>query len=323
MFRIHSPIVAKSTAALTALSTAADPKREENHAKVKETLFRMLTILYKRHEGEETSSRAIQLVNDISKSDFIPVSLAAFATLPLEQRKHFTLIFTASIAMHVGAAFPVAQCVAAHPEWIDQLLGLYAFPELAVSAGEMLRICTQHEALAQILRSPERLDELCRHFTESHFAVAADSFATFRVLMLSAPGAEAYIERNHETIVDYLNGTLREAWYTPCRQTLKLIGEMIMAFEDFQDRYLSNEQNLIIVMKLMVSTYRNLAMEAFHVFKLFVACQNKPETIVKILRTNRQKLVPYLRTLLDGVDDEQIEDEKNLLINILSGLGTR
>jgi calcium binding protein 39 len=259
-------------------------------------------------------------VTDISKSDFIPLAFDALRSLPIEQRKQFTNIFTGSIALQVGTSSPVAAWVQAHPDWIDRLLGFYDTADLAVYAGEMLRICIKHEALARLLQAPARLDRLVSHFTESHFDVSADSFATFRELIFNAPHARVYLRDNYRSVVDRLHATLTEGTYTPSRQTLKLIGEMIMSFDDFQDAYLTDEKNLIIVMKLMVSTYRNISMEAFHIFKLFVVREGKPEPILKILRKNYEKLVNFLGDLLDGIEDRELQDEKDVLVGILSAL---
>jgi calcium binding protein 39 len=321
LFRLKpSQIVVKATTAITAYAGNTDGKRDEHLARINKNFTRMTDILYKRKEGDETSSRAVQLATDISRADFIPIGFGALQILPVEQRKQFTNIFTGAIALPVNGGFPVAGWVAAHAEWLDQLLGFYDFPELAVCAGEMLRICTKHEPLAQLLQAPERLDRLFSHFTEAHFDVSADSFATFRELILNAPQADTFLRENRQAIVDRLHATLVETNYAPCRQTLKLLGEIIMTFDDFQDRYLTDERNLITMMKLMVSTYKNISMEAFHIFKLFVAKEDKPEPILKILRNNSEKLVQFLGNLLDGMEDREIQQEKDFLIGELSAL---
>jgi calcium binding protein 39 len=315
-----SQIVFKATSAITAFSTNTDGKSDDHLSTINKNFSRMTDILYKRKEGDETSSRAVQLVTDISKSDFIAIALDSLQLFPVEQRKQFTNIFTGAIALQVGSGFPVAVLVHSHPDWIDKILAFYDFPELAVCAGEMLRICTKHEPLARLLQAPERLDRLFGHFTEAHFDVSADSFATFRELVLSAPRADVYLQENRQAIVDRLHSTLVESNYAPCRQTLKLIGELISTFDDFQDSYLTDEKNLIIMMKLMVSAYKNISMEAFHIFKLFVAKEEKTEPILKILRNNSEKLVQFLTDLLDGIDDEDIQQDKEFLLSALGAL---
>jgi calcium binding protein 39 len=322
MFQMKpSRIVVKACEALSALAPSLpDPKRDELVATINKNFSRMTDILYKRKEGDEASSRAIQLVIDISKSELITSGFRTLPMLPVEQRKQFTNIFTGSIALQVGPNFPVAVWVQQHPDTLNSLLRFYAHPELAVCAGEMLRICTKYEPLARLMWAPDRLDLLFSHFSVPHFDVSADSFATFRELVLNAPHAEVFLQEHKQTIIDRLHETLVETNYAPCRQSLKLIGELIMAFPDFQETYLSDEKNLINVMKLMVSNYKNIAMEAFHIFKLFVVADAKTEPVVKILANNAQKLLGFIDDLLAGIDDGELQQEKGVLIAILEGL---
>lgn len=320
-----SKIVSKAIEALIEFNNTATPeaRREELVKVVNKNFSRMTDILYKKKEGDEASSRALQLVTEISHTDFLLRGLEALLALPVEQRKQFTIIFTGSIAHQTGAEYPIAIWVQRNPKALDILLGFYNHPELAVCAGEMLRLCARHEALARQLLSPERLDRLFSFFTVPHFDVSADSFATFRELILNAPQAEQYLRENRQAITDRLHATLVETNYAACRQSLKLIGEIIVAFKDYMDWYLSDENNLKIMMKLMVSTYRNISMEAFHVFKLFVAKEDKPEPIMKILRANAEKLIKFIHDLLDGIEDADLQREKEYLLMELGMLTTQ
>ena len=73
-------------------------------------------------------------------------------------------------------------------------------------------------------------------------------------------------------------------------------------------------------MKLMSSSYKNIQMEAFDVFKLFVARQDKPEPILKILRANATKLITFIHDLLDGAEDQEVQNEKDFLLTQLAML---
>lgn len=312
-----SKIVSKAIESLSAFNAIpiSEPKPEESIAKINKNFSRMTEILYKKKEGDEASSRALQLVNEIGHSNFLDLGLNALLALPVEQRKQFTIIFTGSIAHKVGNESPVVYWVQRNPRAIDTLLGFYDYPELAVCAGEMLRLCVRCEGLAKLLWSPERLDKLFGYFTVPHFDVSADSFATFRELVMSGDNAFAYLKENKTAVMERLHATLVETNYAACRQSLKLIGEMIGSYRElFLDSYLCDERNLIIMMKLMVSMYKNISMEAFHVFKCFFVLEEKPEPIVKILRANAAKLIKFIRDLLDGCEETELQREKNFLL---------
>jgi calcium binding protein 39 len=94
----------------------------------------------------------------------------------------------------------------------------------------------------------------------------------------------------------------------------------VISFQGFERRYLADEKNLIVMMKLMVSSYKNISMEAFHVFKHFFAPAEKPEPILKILRLNAEKLIGFIQDLLSGIDDEETQSEEDFLIAQLEAL---
>jgi len=313
-------IVKKAYDGLTGFSTADESKKSEFIAIINKNFGRMTEILYKKKEGEEASSRALQLVTEISHTDFIMLGLRTLIHLPVEQRKQFTIIFTGSIAHQTGSEYPIAIYVQRNPEALDILLHFYDHPELAVSAGEMLRLCAHHQSLAKQLLAQNRLDILFSYFAVPHFDVSADSFATFRELVLYSPQSEEFLSSNIKYIVDKLHSTLDPNNYAACRQTLKLIGEIIVQSASFQDSYLTEEKNLIQMMKLMASTYKNISMEAFHVFKLFVAKEEKPEPVIRILKANSQRLIDFIKDLLEGIEDSELQREKEFLIVELSGL---
>ncbi|KAI1730567.1 mo25-like domain-containing protein [Ditylenchus destructor] len=80
-------------------------------------------------------------------------------------------------------------------------------------------------------------------------------------------------------------------------------------------RYISNRENLKLMMDMLREKSRNIQFEAFHVFKVFVANPNKPKPIAEILLRNRERLVEFLTNFhTERTDDEQFNDEKAYLI---------
>ena len=87
-------------------------------------------------------------------------------------------------------------------------------------------------------------------------------------------------------------------------------------------RYVASRSNLILIMKLLRDTSPHITLDAFHVFKVFVANPNKPEDVVKILQDNKVKLCQYLSTLHQDreAQDVQFRDEKALIIATIEEL---
>ena len=79
--------------------------------------------------------------------------------------------------------------------------------------------------------------------------------------------------------------------------------------------YISNPENLKLMMNLLRDKSKNIQFEAFHVFKVFVANPNKTKAVLDLLIRNKEKLVTFLGTFhSDRQDDEQFTDEKAFLI---------
>ncbi|KAF2537725.1 hypothetical protein F2Q68_00020308 [Brassica cretica] len=85
---------------------------------------------------------------------------------------------------------------------------------------------------------------------------------------------------------------------------------------DLDDNSLGNK---LIPFELQESS-KSIQIEAFHVFKLFVANQNKPAEIVNILVTNRSKLLRLLADLRPDKEDERFEADKSHVLREISSL---
>ena len=78
--------------------------------------------------------------------------------------------------------------------------------------------------------------------------------------------------------------------------------------------YISDPENLKMIMILLRDKKKSLQFEAFHVFKVFVANPEKPESIEKILVRNKEKLILFLEHFQTDKDEEQFKEEKRFLL---------
>lgn len=312
-------IVSKAIEALETFHR--DPsKSDEMHKIIKKNFTRMTEILYKRKEGDEASQTALQLVSEISNTQFIKLGLDCMYQLPVEERKQFSNIFTGSITHKTANEYPIVRWILKNKEILDTLIDFYEYPELAICAGEMLRLCLKHDEIAKMFLNKENIVKLFSFFTVPHFDVSSDSFATFHELILKSPVAKEFLRDNSQLIIDELNKTLDDANYAACRQSLKLIGEMLSIHQDYKEKYLKDEHNLIIIMKLMSSSYHNISIESVDLFRLFVEDSNKPEPIVRIIATNISKLKDFINGLLETIEDQTTVAKLNDLLRQLSEL---
>lgn len=80
-------------------------------------------------------------------------------------------------------------------------------------------------------------------------------------------------------------------------------------------RYITSVEHLKTIMILLRDKSPSIQIEAFHVFKIFVANPNKGHAVHELLLRNQSKLLVFLSTFHDDKADEQFAEEKKFLIN--------
>merc|ERR1712023_302980 len=109
---------------------------------------------------------------------------------------------------------------------------------------------------------------------------------------------------------------LQSSNYVTRRQSLKLLGELLLDHANVKVmlQYVSQRENLCLMMNLMKDGSRSIQFEAFHVFKVFVVNPQKPAEITDILVGNKEKLLLFLRDFHSDKDDEQFQEEKKVIM---------
>ncbi|VTJ91284.1 Hypothetical predicted protein, partial [Marmota monax] len=78
-----------------------------------------------------------------------------------------------------------------------------------------------------------------------------------------------FLEQNYDTIFEDYEKLLQSENYVTKRQSLKLLGELILDRHNFaiMTKYISKPENLKLMMNLLRDKSPNIQFEAFHVFK--------------------------------------------------------
>ena len=112
--------------------------------------------------------------------------------------------------------------------------------------------------------------------------------------------------------------------YITRRLSLQLLSSILLTRSNYNImiQYVSSKSNLRTIMMLLRDKSAHITLEAFNVFKIFVANPNKPPEVTRILADNKVKLVKYLTGLHKDREefDEQFRDEKILVISTLEQL---
>ena len=141
---------------------------------------------------------------------------------------------------------------------------------------------------------------------------------------LVAQYKEIFVDRFNPKLLLSSTTNMSNDNYITRRVSLQLLTTILLTRANYNVmiQYISSRSNLRTIMMLLRDPSPHITLDAFHVFKIFVANPSKPPDITKVLMDNQVKLVKYLETLHSEREktDEQFRDEKALVIATLQGL---
>lgn len=310
-------------------SFAVLEKGDKKHSeKVLEDITKYLTVmkgmLYGTPEQDPQTELVASLSQEMYQSHLLQTFINQLHRVTFEDKKDIAHIFNNLLRRQIGKIYPTVDYLLNHTEIITKLLHGYEDPEIALHCGAMLRECCRYEALTKYILSTRDFFNFFVYVELSTFDIASDAFSTFRELLTKHKATSAaFLEANYTEFFSFYEKLLLSDNYVTRRQSLKLLGELLLYRSNFSvmARYISNPDNLKLMMNLFREKSSHIQFEAFHVFKVFVANPSKPKAISDILIRNRDKLIDFLTTFnSDRTDDEQFCDEKAYLIKQIKDL---
>lgn len=225
--------------------------------------------------------------------------------------------------------------------------------DVLLHCGSMYRSCFKHVSLyRELVATPERVARYVFPFLDQYallanFDVASDAMENLQCIMTAGSNNNSSSndpedERQQQVLADlcatFLTRDYVAIWddrfnpdllndqtnYMTKRLALQILSTVLLTRSNYaiMIRYVNSRSNLILVMKLLRDTSPHITLDAFHVFKVFVANPQKIPEVEKILRDNQQKLCTYLETLHQDreTSDPQFAEEKALIIATIRGL---
>ncbi|XP_021955185.1 protein Mo25 [Folsomia candida] len=310
--------------AVTALERG-DKKAEKAQEEVSKQLTNVKGILFGSADTEQqTEILVAQLSQELYNSNLLLLLINNLSKVEFEGKKDVAQIFNNILRRHIGARSPTVEYMCTKPEILFTLISGYEHQDIALNCGTMLRECARYEALAKIIVYSEDFYKFFNYVEVSTFDIASDAFSTFKELLTRHKLLSAeFLEANYDKVFNHYQQLLNSENYVTRRQSLKLLGELLLDRHNFtvMTRYISNPDNLKLMMNMLKEKSRNIQFEAFHVFKVFVANPNKPKPILDILLRNQEKLIEFLTKFHeDRSEDEQFNDEKAYLIKQIKEL---
>lgn len=199
---------------------------------------------------------------------------------------------------------------------IDILLSGYQVDDLALTYGAIARDCIRHQCVAKYVLESDHMNKFFAYLQNPSFEIASDAQATFRELLTRHKSTVSeFLSKNQDWFFQEYNSQLLESPnYITRRHAAKLLGDILQCSSNsaVRDKYVSSLNNLRVVMNLLRDSNRHIQFECFHVFKLFVGNQSKPQEIIRVLLANQSKLLQFFGEFyLDRVNDEQFEADKS------------
>nr|CAG4638490.1 EOG090X07E2 [Cyclestheria hislopi] len=289
-----------------------DKKLEKAQEDVSKNLVLIKNMLYGTADSEpQTDIVMAQLSQELYNSGLLVQLIQNLARIDFEGKKDVAQIFNNILRRQIGTRSPTVEYICTKPDLLFTLVRGYEHQEIALNCGTMLRECARYEALAKILLYSDDFYNFFKYVEVSTFDIASDAFSTFKELLTKHKILCAeFLEANYDKVFAHYQGLLNSENYVTRRQSLKLLGELLLDRHNFtvMTRYISNPDNLKLMMNMLKEKSRNIQFEAFHVFKVFVANPNKPKPILDILLRNQEKLVDFLTKFhTDRSEEEQFK----------------
>lgn len=299
-------------------------KAEKALEDISKQLSAMKTIVHGSGDQGPLTEQVAQLAQESYSNDLFQALLAHLHRLDFESKKDVVLIFNNILRRQIGSRSPTVEYINDRKAILFKLVDNYEVHEVALNCGSMLRECIRYELLARNILFDEIFYKFFEYVEMSTFDIASDAFTTFKELLTRHKIMCAeFLEKNYDKFFLKYGKLLESENYVTKRQSLKLLGELLLDRHNFtvMTRYISNPENLKLMMNMLRDKSRNIQFEAFHVFKVFVANPNKSPPILDILMKNKDKLVEFLTSFHnDRTEDEQFNDEKTYLIKQIKEL---
>jgi len=303
---------------------------ESGAGEAQQNIMDDMTRLRACGEGEENGPSTSDVERTLLDNGTLLLLVTFLPRFTFEARKEVCKLFETLLSRNDALTARIVEHINQTPAIIDGLFQGYT-SNAAVISGTILRACIKHKPLAiQILRT-EGFWSLFVHMKNNNFDVASDAATTFKELLVKDETKKMtaeFLGDNYDRFCNeysvLLSSKAPEAYFAR-RQLLKLLGEMLLDRTNFNvmKRYIQSAEHLKLMMTLFKDQSDHIKLEAFNVFKVFVANPEKAPAVLDILQRNRDRLIQYFEAFKAGsLEDEQFREEKQLVIEEIRKIQT-
>ncbi|XP_021910333.1 putative MO25-like protein At5g47540 [Carica papaya] len=299
-------------------------RREEKMGELSDLILEIRTVLYGNGQSEPSSEACAQLTQEFFRDDTFRLLIFCLPKLDMGARQDAAHVVANLQRQRVNSRSIASEYLENNLDLMDILLPGYENADIALTYGTISRECIRHQSVAQYLLNPELVKKFFSYIQSPNFDTASDAQATFKELLTRHKSTVAeFLSTNYDWFFpEYNSELLQSSSYITRRHAVQLLGKMLLDRTNsaVMVRYVSSLDNMRILMNLLRDSNKTIQLEAFHVFKLFVANQNKPPEIINVLVTNRSKILRFLGDFKIDKEDEQFEADKSVLIKEIATL---
>ncbi|CEP22098.1 HYM1 [Cyberlindnera jadinii] len=302
---------------------ASDRKKVQDEAA--RLLTQMRLVLHGDEDMEPQPDLIAQLAHDIYQTDLLYYLILNLHYLEFDSRKDVSTLFSTLLRRQIGNRSPTVDYLLGKPKIITALIKGPEVPESCLITGAILRDCIKFEALTKMVLQDPAVWKLFDFSSKGTFENMTDSFQTLSdLLSVHKKLAAEWLVNNNDHFTLQINKLISSNNYVTKRQSIKLLSNLILTRQNsqFMNQYVNSAQNLKLVMILLSDKSKNIQLESFNVFKVFVANPKKSKTVLDILIKNRDKLIIFFDNFnfAERKDDPQFKEEKEFVVQQITDL---
>lgn len=304
-------------------SDVKDYKRQEKVRELTRLIYEMKIVLYGDDNSEPATEPCAKLTLEFFKEDILRPLIFYLPQLEPGVRQDVTHVVANLLRQHVHGRYVSDEYLENNLDILDTLIPGYEDPEAAISYGTILRDCIRHQVAAKYVLESDHMKTFFNYQHDPNFDIASDAASTFKELLTRHKSTVAeYLNNNYDWFFEEYNKLLESHNYITRRNAIQLLGAMLLDRSNtaVMVRYVSSLDNMRILMNLLRDSNKQIQLQAFHVFKLFPANQNKPQDIINVLVANRSKLLRFFNEFTFDKVDEQFEADKAQVIKEIESL---
>lgn len=282
-------------------------------------------ILHGDEDNDPQPDSIAQLAQEVYQTDLLLNLIVNLSHLEFDSRKDVSTLFSTLLRRQIGNRSPTVDYLLSKPKIISLLMKGPEVPNITLITGGILRDCIKFERLAAVMLDDPTFWKYFDFSQKGTFENMTDSFQTLSDLLLTHKKLSArWLKKNSANFIKHINSHISSSNYVTKRQSIKFLSQILLdkPFRDFMLLYVESPENLKLIMILLSDKSKNLQMDSFNVFKIFVANPTKSKPVLDILIKNRDKLLVFLENFNppDRKDDKVFKEEKHFVVQHVNDL---